>query len=164
VSDYEYDPDDYNFVPKYYQMDPKTEDLLPSSSHLADGMVVLIADPNQRERPEDGAKDWAFDRLVEKSRWCTVTHLEMFNQKYRPTAYQFIGVYEDGSKRIRMCGKTTGWFVKLDSVAESLRISNAKYRNLHTMVGELMRSTPPPSEIIDDQIEEVTQQILEMFR
>lgn len=163
MSDSLYDPKEYDFVPKYYQMDPETEDLLPGSSQLLDGMKVLIASPNLRERPEDGAKDWVFDRLVTNSRWCTVTHLEVLNSKYQSSVVQFIGVYENGSKVFRTHGKETAWFVKKDSVTSAKVAQTNRYRMLHDMVGTLLKSTPPSSEFFDDQVEEITQQIIRMF-
>lgn len=110
------------FVPKFYKLDPDTEDLLPSGSHLANGMVVLIGSPERRDRPEHNDSDWMNDRIQERNRWCTVTNLEFSRQDLRHQI-SFVGVYEDGSKRKRTYHVSDSWIVKITSIADSLGLA-----------------------------------------
>jgi hypothetical protein len=164
MSDSLYNPDEYNFVPKFYKMNPKTEDLLPGSGQLVNGMVVLIADPDMRERPENGESDWVFNRLTERNRWCTVTNFEITNKKYCETGYQFIGVYADGTKVIRMGNLSSAWIVKLDSIADAIKAQGDRHRNVHTIVTELLKSTPPDDiDSFNEQVDEITKQLLKVL-
>lgn len=102
------------FVPQYYTMDPETEDLLPSGDMLRDGMVVLLESPSWRfiDVDKKNVSDAAFSLALERNRWCTITHL-----KSRLGRVSFVGVYEDGTKRMRLVPRPDlAWLVKLDSI------------------------------------------------
>jgi len=104
-----------DFVPKFYEMDPETEDLLPSGKHLANGMVVLLAEPDRRHSISGETQDWILDRLRGDNRWCRVSHLTIKGS----TTVSFVGTYNDGTKRLREFSIDAPWLVKLDSVGET---------------------------------------------
>jgi hypothetical protein len=156
-------------VPKYYRMDPKTEDMLPDGRYLADGMVVLFADPDNRERPEsltDG-NDWLKEKLLERNRWCKVTHFNITNSG--DTA-AFIGVYEDGSKRPIRMGLGYAWLVKIDSIEESAVLVTKRaaqvqdlVQNAMTIAARVVTGEAPDETKADeltDTIEQTTSKIL----
>lgn len=119
------------FVPKYYMMNAETDELLPNASYLANGMKVLIENPDVRASEKDMQRDWGMQRALENNRWCTVTHLEFMDQK---NMIRFIGVYEDGSKIVRVFGSDRSWLVKIDSVSESMAERTERYSNVRTLV------------------------------
>lgn len=102
------------FVPKYYVMDPETEEIVFDGTCLENGMVVLIANPNERARPEtDWSRDWSLDRLNECNRWCKVSKVTVFPEI---NVVHFIGTYEDGTQRKRKYSIDESWIVKKDSM------------------------------------------------
>jgi len=106
-------------VPKYYAMDPETEDMLPDGGRLMDGMKVLIADPDCREHLQalsaEPPVEWLRDKIMERNRWCTVSHLKLTNHN---NTVAFIAIYEDGTKRQYRMGLEYAWLVKLDSIPD----------------------------------------------
>jgi hypothetical protein len=122
-----------NVVPKFYDMDPKTEDMLPSGRYLANGMKVLIASSNTRSRTDDLSVDWVHDAAITNNRWCTVTHLEVINNHTR-----FVGVYEDGTKRMRVAATTEAWLVKIDSITEANKLATARYAEVFALIEDAM--------------------------
>jgi hypothetical protein len=100
-----------NIVAKYYQMDPETEDMLPNGGAIKNGMVVLIADPNNRFAVKETDLDWEMDRILERNRWATVSHVISDG-----TTVVFIAEYEDGTKKQRMMGFKSAWLVKKASM------------------------------------------------
>lgn len=109
------------FVPKYYVMDPETEELVFDAMDLRNGMVVLIADPDERTRPELGNdRDWEMDRLLERNRWCTVSKIDVSPET---NSVYFLATYEDGTQRKRQYSITQAWLAKKDSVESSNRRS-----------------------------------------
>ena len=125
-------------VPKYYTMDPETEDMLPDGTHLANGLRVLIADPDQRERPEKlgvnelgVTQDWLRQRLLDRNRWCTVSHFKFTNNGQ---TVSFVAVYEDGTKSKYNIGASYAWLVKTDSVHEVGKIDGENYRKVVKIV------------------------------
>lgn len=122
-------------VPKFYAMDPETEDMIPNGRYLANGMRVLIADPDCRERPEEivGTElDWRKYKMLERNRWCTVSHVDISSNDNRSVS--FVAVYEDGSKHQYVMGISKAWLVKSDSIVES----NQKAIEDHAKVQEAM--------------------------
>jgi hypothetical protein len=119
-----------NVVPKYYQMDPETEDLLPNGSSLANGMKVLLADPDERGRPEK-TEDWELDRALERNRWCTITDLKIKGQ-----LVIFVAVYADGTKRKRKSYLHHSWLVKIDSITDSMVKATKRYNDILDIVKE----------------------------
>lgn len=122
------------FAPKFYKMNPKTDDLLPSGNHLANGMKVLIADSSQRVKIDMKLTDWQEDRALENNRWCTVGALEVSD-----SAIRFIGVYEDGSKRMRVATPNEAWLVKIDSIRESVNLHTEKFAIVRELVSEAVK-------------------------
>lgn len=100
------------FVPKYFVMDPDTHIILSNGRKLRNGMVVLIEDPDKRERPDaEELRDWEKDRLLVNNRWATVTEVSTDDHTVR-----FIALYEDGTRRQRALGIHLAWLVKRDSL------------------------------------------------
>jgi len=110
-------------VEKYYHMNPDQEDLLWNASALRDGMIVLLADSEERV-DLDWPRNWRFARKLtayEKSqsrifnRWCRVTNLEI-----SPTGQVvwLTALYADGFKYKRMHPHFKAWLVKLDSLED----------------------------------------------
>lgn len=131
-------PNVRNCVRKYYTLDNKTEDILPNGRHLADGMVVMIEDPDCRERPEEVGKevrgtdtDWLLNRVLLNNRWCTVSHAEIINGG---ETVQFVGIYEDGTKRSRSMGINKAWLVKIDTIRDSENQMTDRYNSVHNVV------------------------------
>uniref|UniRef100_A0AAU7GWU2 Uncharacterized protein n=1 Tax=Streptomyces phage Scarif TaxID=3158858 RepID=A0AAU7GWU2_9CAUD len=120
-------------VPKFYSMDPDVEDLLPSSEHLANGMVVLLADNDKRASESDIQHDWGMDRALERNRWCRVSHL-FWNEPNN--TFEFIAVYDDGTKRVRHCFREDAWIVKNSSVYESMLMETERYSQIYALILE----------------------------
>lgn len=102
-------------VPKYRKMDPMTEDVLPSSQDLQNGMMVLVESSSEREDLHGILKD--HKRQIHANvanRWCSVSKLER-----TPLGVTFLGTYADGGRCTRKYGDDTSWLVKLNSVASS---------------------------------------------
>jgi hypothetical protein len=150
------------FMPKFYKMDPSTDDLLPSGDHLANGMKVLIESPNNRVPiGAEGLSDWKEDRALENNRWCTVESLRIVRETLR-----FIGVYEDGTKRMRAFPVEEAWYVKRDSIQEitakyqkvfdTVRLAVAYHETLIKQDGDLV-------EDVTGNIEETTRRLMEIL-
>lgn len=145
-------------VDKFYMMDPKTEEFIPDGRSLADGMVVLIADSKFRGRfPDDMDLDWSRDRLLENNRWCTVSGIRI-----KGDAIMFVASYSDGTKRKRQANIEDAWFVKKDSIADSMSTMTARYNSVHQAVLEALDAQE--SEDLDHDkfrvAEETTKKIL----
>ncbi|WPJ30603.1 hypothetical protein [Streptomyces phage Psst4] len=127
------------FVPKYYVMDPEIEEIVFDGKSLADGMVILIADPNERARPEkDLDGDWGQDRLLERNRWCTISKVTV---EAEVNTLYFLATYEDGTQRKRSHSIQQSWIVKKDSVAASLDVTTERYMNVYNLVLDAMRES-----------------------
>jgi hypothetical protein len=134
-----------NLVPKYYTMDQKTEDLVPNGKHLANGMKVLIANPDFRERPEElgnesrrTPSDWLKDKILMRNRWCTVTHVEIASHT---NTVQFVGVYDDGTKRQWVMGVGHAWLVKKDSIPDPVLAEEKeaeRYNSIYRIVEDAL--------------------------
>jgi hypothetical protein len=121
------------FVPKFYRMNPETDDLLPNGRHLANGMRVLIAASSLRMNIDAELSDWQEDRALENNRWCTVGALEDDGEIVR-----FIGVYDDGSKMMRVQRTNFAWYVKKDSIREAVNLEDERYLKTRQLVSEAM--------------------------
>ncbi|QAY17192.1 hypothetical protein SEA_MADAMATO_74 [Streptomyces phage Madamato] len=156
------------FVPKYYVMDPDTEEIIFDAKSLADGMEVLIGDPNERARPEkDLDGDWGQDRLLERNRWCTVSKVTMIPGT--ANSVQFLATYEDGTQRKRSYSVQQSWIVKKDSIPASLLLATDRYMNVYSLVlgafrelmlGETESGTFEPDPEARQIAEAATRQIL----
>jgi hypothetical protein len=153
-----------DFVPKYYRMNPKTDDLLPSATHLAEGMIILIEDPNRRENLPDVIEfeeEWKQDRIRKFNRWCRVSNVEFLPGDF----LKFVGTYADGTKVVwSMMHMRESWIVKIDSITDSATISTSRYRNVSSMVDAMLRSVP--TDDLDshvEQVEEITDQLLKVL-
>ena len=114
------------FVESNFSMNPETDDLI-FGEVLKDGMVVLLEDtlmrasPARKRRLEEGTAKgeglgWYEQderRLNETSRWCRIERLRLMSGNSEMVT--FVGVYSDGTKRIRTYNKSYGWFVKVTS-------------------------------------------------
>jgi hypothetical protein len=121
------------FVPKFYRMNPKTDDLIINGRHLANGMRVLIATSSLRMNTDVELSDWQEDRALENNRWCTVGALEVDGEITR-----FIGVYDDGSKRMRVQQTQLAWYVKIDSLREVVDREDERFLKTRQLVSEAM--------------------------
>jgi len=144
---------EFNIVAKYYQMDPETEDMLPNGGAIKNGMVVLIADPNNRFAVKETDLDWEMDRILERNRWAKVSHVIGDG-----TTVVFIAEYEDGTKKQRMMGFKSAWLVKKASIpSESawIRDITEKQTKVLFLVREAMEkaqlSTSSNEHMIADQ-------------
>jgi hypothetical protein len=87
-------------------------DLVPFGSHLENGMRVLIEDANRRANLELAEIDEGeMHKALQFNRWCVVKHLDI-----SPEETEFIGVYEDGTKRKFNVPTNLAWYVQLDSL------------------------------------------------
>lgn len=119
-----------DLVGKYYAMDPNTEDLLADSSYLEDGMVVLVESPKLREDIDAlgySSNPVLIDCASVCNRWGAVSHIK---RSRAMSMVSFITTYADGTKRKRDYNETHAWFVKLDSIPETL--AEASEANLPT--------------------------------
>jgi hypothetical protein len=157
----------FRFVPRFYRMDPKTEDLLPSGAELADGMKVLIEDPDERAVIKDDMEDWELDRALVRNRWCEVTYL---STRSSGTSISFVAVYEDGTKRKREYSARESWFVKKDSIPDPVAAEEKeakRYNKVYEIVKaelarhqELVVLHDYPVEELSRHAEETTKKIL----
>lgn len=85
-------------------MNPETEDLLPDTRFLHDGMRVLIT--NQQLRVKDS-------RFAE---WFTVTQLGVPYNAHR-NLVSFVAVYDNGRKEVLYASKANSWLVTKESLA-----------------------------------------------
>lgn len=101
-----------HLMPKYFVMDPDTDDLLPDGKALRNGMEVLIADEQyRREVSANMGENQEYEARI-ANRWCKVTNLS-----YDDKCSRFVGVYEDGTKFLRVYGKNTqSWYVKKNTL------------------------------------------------
>lgn len=157
--------DNNPFVPKFYRMNPKTDDLIPNGKYLMNGMRVLVDSSKQRMNRDSELSDWQEDRALEVNRWCTVGALEMIGDSVR-----FIGVYDDGSKRMRSYTVDQAWLVKIDSVRESANIHTEKFSKVRRLVSDAVmfgaeeeisiRTVGGSSEELNRGIDELTKKLL----
>jgi len=153
---------DSTLVPKFYKMNPATDELLPDGTRLANGMVVLLSSPDFRVRIENPMDDWELARALENNRWCTVSNVRVMDG-HGNKIVSFIATYEDGTQSKKTYDTSYSWLAKKDSISIAEIAKTERYRALHSMVSDLLGSTPPASEFFDDQVEEITQQMLRMF-
>lgn len=158
------------FVPKFYRMNPETDDLLPNGRHLANGMRVLVDSSKLRINMDEDLSDWQEDRALEMNRWCTIGALEVHEGGVR-----FIGVYDDGSKRMRNYGIDQSWLIKIDSIRDSVNVMTDQYQQVYDLVTSAM--TTVTETIFDEELsdqaktikvskktEDTIKQILGIFR
>lgn len=110
----------FAYAPYSFEMEPGRHDLL-FGDELEEGMIVLVSDPNLRRDPLDKIRaekpgyygpTWdAVDEynLIKTSCWCRVTKLQRMGR-----VISFIGLYADGTKKVRTYHQTIGWFVQLE--------------------------------------------------
>lgn len=158
------------FVPKFYQMDPRTEELIPDGRILSDGMVILLADPNHRGRPEKmSAADWELDRVMERNRWCTISNVSI-----RGNLLTFVATYEDGTKRKRSESTDTPWLVHKDSIEHSIDRASERFKKICDLVDNAMLGAVAikESDVGDgakifekaSMVEGTARQIIDLFR
>lgn len=112
------------FVTKFYQMNPDEDELFLGSSRLENGMKVLCEKDSERMRPEEPLTDWQLAQALERNRWCVISDLQNISGKIR-----FVGVYEDGTKRIRAYQAEESWYVKKNSI-DAASTRTARLREL----------------------------------
>ncbi len=121
------------FVPQTYTMDPETEDLLPSGEMLREGMVVLIESWQWRYDIDRELTDRSFNLALQRNRWCTVTQIK---RNELGNHFKFVGVYEDGTKRVREIPTGVAWLVKLDSIPPHITESG-KYEAVFAILADV---------------------------
>ncbi len=84
-------------------------DKIVFGDQLQNGMRVLVAESIMRGHSGDDA--YSVASRAERNCWCKVTEL-----RQRNNVVTFVGVYDDGSMRVRTYNKDDGWIVKLDSI------------------------------------------------
>lgn len=89
-----------NYVPRHFEMDSEVEVFLPTGRRLKKGMKILIE------------ALWLRRDLDKYARWIEVVSEPEFARE----VVEFVGLYEDGTKRRFMLGTAYGWFVKKDSI------------------------------------------------
>lgn len=117
------------FVNKYFEMDPKTDDLLRSGKELEEGMKVLLEVPDYRldldvsggviERRTDPGM---VAQALKWNRWVTVSNLGWGGMD----TCSFIGVYEDGTKKLVEVPDNFAWYVKKNSIPEPFDVDAEK--------------------------------------
>lgn len=106
------------FVPESFVMRPNIHDILPHGGHLADGMVVLIENPNMRAIPtREDVAGAAFFEMMRDARWCTVSQVSFVDSG----TVSFVGVYGDGTKMTRTVSINLSWIVDRASRIMALR-------------------------------------------
>ena len=106
------------YADKFYMAQSEYEDIV-FGEHLQDGMIVLVADTALRANMDAIHDAYDKDRADEHNRWCEVTRLQT-----RPgstgTLVTFVGVYPDGTQRVRKYSTEYAWIVKrLDRICET---------------------------------------------
>jgi hypothetical protein len=100
------------YVDKFYVCQTEFEDIV-FGDNLQDGMIVLIEDSLIRENLEHITGSSAQHRADEMNRWCEVTELKVTPRYDTPSPLiKFVGVYPDGTKRVRTFCASYGWIVK----------------------------------------------------
>lgn len=122
-------------VDQYFVMDPETDDLLPKTTFLANGMVVLVASPRLKANISRIDEAWVKDRALKENRWCRVTEFERIHET---NEYRFVGVYADGTKRVRQATAYEPWIVKMDSIGESAELATRRYKEIYDLVATAM--------------------------
>ena len=135
---------------KWYEMNPETEDLLFDGNELAEGMVVLVEDPNRRIDIEGSMTPEHFYEARKWNRWFMISRLDRTPNGMR---LSFLGTYEDGTKfKFDDVNKNHGWLCKhgvnvfgqiaMDKVDEIPPAQFARqYENEH-YPAPLVQSTP----------------------
>jgi hypothetical protein len=98
------------YVDKFYVAQSEFEDIV-FGKNLRDGMIVLLEDTLLRADIDSIRSNYDQARADEVNRWCEVTRLETI-----PTGYgslvSFVGVYPDGTQRVRRYSADYAWIVK----------------------------------------------------
>lgn len=99
------------FTDQYYRMNIEEDDLLFDGTCLLTGMKVLIEENTCRINPAAmGIPEGFKDRSEKYNRWCVVGVI-----KFRGELVEFIGLYEDGTKRKFTEHLSKAWYVKKDT-------------------------------------------------
>lgn len=112
----------YDMVEQYYSMNPTTEDLLRGED-LKEGMVVLMESPFFRQDLGQMQHTNEVRAAQKRNRWCIITRLKIDEERGQ---IWFIGLYADGSKMSRNDNINSGWLVKLDSIPQTLELTELK--------------------------------------
>lgn len=107
------------YVSKYYEMDPETDDLIANGEQLENGMRVICEDPdpkNDLDTMQSGDRQWwnigiTRERANRWNRWMTVSEVIPGDE-----ITEFVGVYDDGTKKKFNVASLVGWYVKKDSL------------------------------------------------
>ena len=106
-------PDEISdMVGKYFTMNPETDVLLLTGYRLRPGMEVLIEDHKIRADVNEYKNEEVMNHLLQYNRWCVIEIVRTTKDEL----VNFIGRYEDGTKRSFMVGVSHSWFVKKDSL------------------------------------------------
>lgn len=105
--------------PAEFKMNALEEYFEEDSRRLENGLVVILAQPEERVSLQDMAeKEEALFKGIWTNRWCTVTEFQVDYGRGR-TGVQFRGVYKDGESSVRRFHPDTKWLVKRDSIPKN---------------------------------------------
>ena len=103
------------YVSAWYAANAESEDIV-FGDQLRDGMTVLIEDRMARQNVDNIRSEYDRARADEMNRWCKVTRYQLIKTGDWPTV-KFVGVYPDGSMRVRVMAASYGWIVKRGGIA-----------------------------------------------
>lgn len=96
---------------KFYVANAATDTIL-YGDQLREGMRVLIEDPLFKELLDDDSDSpYTIGRRSACNQWCEVSAL-----RYKDGIVTFIGLYDDGTMRIRKYATDYAWIVKVDTL------------------------------------------------
>lgn len=100
------------YVDKFYVANAEYEDIV-FGQDLRDGMFVLLEDDLMRQHLDSIGGDYDRARADEMNRWCEVTRLRVIPRpECASPLVKFVGVYPDGTMRVRTYDASYGWIVK----------------------------------------------------
>lgn len=105
-------------VRKCFQHNRRTEMLFDNSGCLENGLIVLFAD--DQKRADLNFYSTFTETMKEKARkfnrWFRVSGLRRYEDDIHGEMYEFIAIYEDGSRVIHRVPHDCGWYVNLKSM------------------------------------------------
>jgi len=141
-----------DMVGKYFTMNPETDDLLLTSYALRPGMEVLVESSNLRGDVNKYEDEMVMDRLLQYNRWCVIEDVRIT----KDDCVNFIGKYEDDTKRSFTLGASHSWFVKKESINKNEQIIEEKMTMIKDAVLEATRfavylATGDPKNNVSDE-------------
>lgn len=148
------------FVEENYEMDPKTEILLASGQHLKNGMIVLIAETQERREYSDGSvTDEGADKL-RYNRWCMVSKVNFWNVCLEPdSTVEFYADYGDGEVVRRVEKSYFKWLVKINSTPEYKKVE----KTVELVLGALLERPRSSDVLTDFRAWQISENIVKTF-